>query len=1090
MRTASQFFGRSAPPVAAGAFLLLALAVVLPPSITTLAQVAPPPPAPPTAQGVPVIGEVERLTLNTPGDVWSGGAIIVGGQVITIPRNLLIDYPANRLTLQQTFAQAPAACVANGESGLAKLDKCNTLGNGALATIAANRTSGGNVIAGDVFFQKGIETIRGTVTYINYAEGYYRLDGNPNDATTGVMVRLNDPSARHSVQLGAGCAGGPNCSPDPRFTEDPDNYTQAFETGYPMCIPSTAPRTFTDVLNLSGTPNAQLTAQANPDGSGDVLCPTTNRPAPTTAPLLANSAVVLADDSRRLAPIELGDSVLEMGNFETVNGVRFLSAWNTRIGAKIETRVAPDQPDYMIIDEMFIDAPAFQRQRTRARFQGKTTLEVSDVLLWSTHHDPTTNATHEFPLASTAGCDIAAGTGLCTLIGGVPDLWRIKYDVDYRPGPVDPKLFPCPQLKAEPRFGGGICPVNGLEDNFSVMSPITHETHARTGNKVANPNLVTIDLLGNPATNGQYLFPMGMGLGGIEGIDFAEVNPGLMATPISFSGIPWNLDRRLSPGGCIGACEATPQPLDPFPFEGLDPRTQAANVIFAGAGVPAGAYNDLTFTASPLTNDSNRILSFVDPGIGNFNGDKTILAWPPANPPAQPIVQTAGSVTAPGTPTGVVAALSSPTQATVTFTPPAANGGSAITGYVVTALINGVLPKPPIGVFVAAPATNASVGGLTSGTTYTFIVSASNGTGTGGNSVASNSVTPAAPAAPLATAPGAPTGVTATAGNAQASVSWTAPASDGGSPITSYTVTSSPAGGSATVSAPAGGGAPPTTATVTGLTNGTAFTFTVTATNAVGTSPASAPSNSVTPTAPPATVPAAPGAPVQSIATPSKLTVASPIQNSTIPVTLNWSASSSSGITSYQLQQSTNGGAFVDASVQPTGTATSATVTPPMGTLLAYQFQVRACSNPTTCSAFAVGPKFRLVPVDDNIVANIAFRGGWTVAPVPGAYGGSVHFATKPGANATLNSLTWTVVGNGAWVSTLGPDRGKATVTVDGGPPTIIDLYAPTQQPAQVVWTLGNLGPGTHTVVVTVQGAQNPASTGSRVDVDAFVVII
>ncbi|TME38435.1 MAG: fibronectin type III domain-containing protein [Chloroflexi bacterium] len=779
-----------------------------------------------------------------------------------------------------------------------------------------------------------------------------------------------------------------------------------------------------------------------------------------------------------------------MGNFETVNGVRFLSAWNTRIGAKIETRAAPGQPDYMIIDEMFIDAPAFQRQRTRARFQGKTTLETSDVLLWSTHHDPTTNATHEFPLASTAGCDIAAGTGLCTLIGGVPDLWRIKYDVDYRPGPVDPKLFPCPQLKAEPRFGGGICPVNGLEDNFSVMSPITHETHARTGNKVANPNLVTIDLLGNPATNGQYLFPMGMGLGGIEVIDFAEVNPGLMATPISFSGIPWNLDRRLSPGGCIGACEATPQPLDPFPFEGLDPRTQAANVIFAGAGVPSGAYNDPTFTASPLTNDSNRILSFVDPGIGNFNGDKTILAWPPANPPAQPIVQTAGSVTAPGTPTGVVATLTSPTQATVTFTPPAANGGSAITGYVVTALINGVLPKPPIGVFVAAPATSASVGGLTSGTTYTFIVSASNGTGTGGNSVASNSVTPAAPAAPLATAPGAPTGVTATASNAQASVSFTAPASDGGSPITSYTVTSSPAGGSATVSAPAGGGAPPTTATVTGLTNGTAFTFTVTASNAAGTSPASAPSNSVTPTAPPATVPAAPGAPVQSIATPSKLTVASPIQNSTIPVTLNWSASSSSGITSYQLQQSTNGGAFVDASVQPTGTATSATVTPPMGTLLAYQFQVRACSNPTTCSAFAVGPKFRLVPVDDNIVANIAFRGGWTVAPVPGAYGGSVHFATKPGANATLNSLTWTVVGNGAWVSTLGPDRGKATVTVDGGPPTIIDLYAPTQQPAQVVWTLGNLGPGTHTVVVTVQGAQNPASTGSRVDVDAFVVII
>src|SRR2546428_13050876 len=110
----------------------------------------------------------------------------------------------------------------------------------------------------------------------------------------------------------------------------------------------------------------------------------------------------------------------------------------------------------------------------------------------------------------------------------------------------------------------------------------------------------------------------------------------------------------------MGPCEAPPQPLDPFPFEGLDPRPQAANVIFAGAGVPAGAYNDPTFTASPLTNDSNRILSFVDPGIGNFNGDKTILAWPPANPPAQPIVQTAGSVPPPGPPPGGWAPLTRP----------------------------------------------------------------------------------------------------------------------------------------------------------------------------------------------------------------------------------------------------------------------------------------------------------------------------------------------------------------------------------------------------------------------------------------------
>jgi hypothetical protein len=90
--------------------------------------------------------------------------------------------------------------------------------------------------------------------------------------------------------------------------------------------------------------------------------------------------------------------------------------------------------------------------------------------------------------------------------------------------------------------------------------------------------------------------------------------------------------------------------------------------------------------------------------------------------------------------------------------------------------------------------------------------------------------------------PDAPTITGVVSGNAQVAVSFTAPSSNGGSAITSYTATSSPGGLTGSVSQ-AGDG----TITVTGLTNGTGYTFTVTATNAIGTSVASAASSSVTP---------------------------------------------------------------------------------------------------------------------------------------------------------------------------------------------------------------------------------------------------
>ena len=271
------------------------------------------------------------------------------------------------------------------------------------------------------------------------------------------------------------------------------------------------------------------------------------------------------------------------------------------------------------------------------------------------------------------------------------------------------------------------------------------------------------------------------------------------------------------------------------------------------------------------------------------------------------------TTTVPGVPTGVTATAGNG-EATVSWTAPASNGGAAITGYTVTA-------SPGGATCTTTGATSCTVPGLTNGTAYTFTVTATNSAGTGTASSPSSAVTPAA------TAPGAPTGVTATAGNGQATVSWTAPSSNGGAAITGYTVTSS--------SGPSGVKTCTTTAvscTVSGLTNGTAYTFTVTATNSAGTSSASAASASVTPAA------TAPGAPTGVIATAGNG-----------QATVSWTAPSSNGgaaITGYTVTSSP------DSQTCTTTTATNCTVSG-LTNGQAYTFSVTATNSVGTSSASA-----------------------------------------------------------------------------------------------------------------------------------------
>ena len=176
-------------------------------------------------------------------------------------------------------------------------------------------------------------------------------------------------------------------------------------------------------------------------------------------------------------------------------------------------------------------------------------------------------------------------------------------------------------------------------------------------------------------------------------------------------------------------------------------------------------------------------------------------------------------VSVPGAPQNADAQLVGGTGATVTWEAPTSDGGAQIQRYQVTA-------SPAVTPQYAYPGEtlSASFSDLTPGTSYTFSVEAENVAGTG----------PAA-TAPLVTAavPGAVQNVTAVAGDSKARVNWEAPSDPGDLPVTHYQVSVSPS----VTGLPVLVAAPATSWPITGLTNGTAYTFTVAAVSNVGTGP-------------------------------------------------------------------------------------------------------------------------------------------------------------------------------------------------------------------------------------------------------------
>lgn len=268
-----------------------------------------------------------------------------------------------------------------------------------------------------------------------------------------------------------------------------------------------------------------------------------------------------------------------------------------------------------------------------------------------------------------------------------------------------------------------------------------------------------------------------------------------------------------------------------------------ATVTFASGGSNGSAITGYTVTSSPggitATGASSPI---VVSGLTNGTAYTfTVRATNAIGDSAESAPSSSVTpATVPGAPTIGTATLGN-TTATVNWTAPASNGGSAITGYVVK--LYRVSDNVEIGSATPGNVTTYQFTGLTNGVGVYGKVAAINALGTSVQSVASNAVTPASGPA----VPSAPTITTATVGNTTATANWSAPSSDGGSPITGYEVKTYDSAGSLLYTDTV---AVVLTFTKTGLSNGIAVKFKVAAINAIGTSAQSAFSNTVTPSAP------------------------------------------------------------------------------------------------------------------------------------------------------------------------------------------------------------------------------------------------
>jgi hypothetical protein len=385
-------------------------------------------------------------------------------------------------------------------------------------------------------------------------------------------------------------------------------------------------------------------------------------------------------------------------------------------------------------------------------------------------------------------------------------------------------------------------------------------------------------------------------------------------------------------------------------------------------------------------------------------------------------------------------------RATVSWHSPIGTGGSSITGYVVT--------SEPGARTCATTSEQCVVTGLTGGTTYTFVVTASNAIGTSEPSAPTNAVTPSDPGAPTGsiTIAGGSTYATAT------TVTLAVPATDAGSAVTQVALSNN--GGATWTYRPYAA----IQSWVLPATNGTR-SVSARWMDEVGNWSAVATDTIVLDTVAPVA-----GAPTRSIVAGSALT------SGLIPVRLAWTgADATSGIDHYRVDQSTDGHAYALIS----STLTARSLSRNLAAGHTYRFRVRAVDEAGKTGSFAYGLSFKLTAISQSN-ASVHYRGTWATSTSSTWWGGTARSSSMAGATASYTFTGKSI----SWVGLKAATRGKAQIFINGVLKATVDLYSPTTLRQRLIWSANYTTSATRTITIEVLGT----SGRPRVDVDGFIV--